>query len=302
MTNGKLIEYIADISIIIIALIWGSTFIVVKKSVESFEPITFLFLRFFLASVIMFLISVPFLKHLNRRMIKDGFVLGIYLFLTFLFQTLALELSTATEVGVLTGVYVLFVPVLSAVFFKKKPHFFSVIGVIVSAAGMVMVTYAPGMGMTYGQFLAILNAFFIGLYILQVDVYSRTHNVVVLTMVQLLTTTVMSGIYALFFESQNVMAVLEPDMLYSVLYLAVFATVVCFFVQTAMQKYTTPTKAAIMFTFEPLSSVYFSYLLGNEILGVKQYFGAALIIAAILIAEAGTAVRHSKKPAQPLSQ
>ncbi|PLX71476.1 MAG: hypothetical protein C0602_01325 [Denitrovibrio sp.] len=300
MVNSKIIEYIADASIIIIALIWGSTFIVVKQGVETFEPITFLFCRFFIAALLMLLISIPFFKKISRRLIRDGIILGLYLFLTFLFQTLALELSSATEVGVLTGVYVLFVPVLSAIFFKKTPHLFSVIGVLISASGMLMVTYAPGMGITYGQFLAVLNAFFIGLYILQVDVYSRKHNVVVLTMVQLVTTAFMSGLYALFFESQSIAEVARPEILYPIIYLAVFATVVCFFVQTAMQKYTTPTKAAIMFTIEPLSSAFFSYFLGGEVLGTRQYSGAALIILAILVAEVGTAVKHSKKPAQPL--
>lgn len=298
MVNGKTIEYIADASIIIIALIWGSTFIVVKQGVETFEPITFLFCRFLLASFIMLIISIPYYKKMSKGLLKDGFILGFYLFLTYLFQTLALKLSSATEVGVLTGIYVLFVPVLSAVFFKKIPHLFSVIGVIISASGMLLVTYTPGIGMTYGQFLAVLNGFFIGLYIMQVDGYSRKHNVVLLTMLQLVTSTVLSGFYAIFFESQNIMEVTRPDILYSVLYLAVFATVLCFFVQTAMQKYTTPTKAAIMFTLEPLSSVFFSYFMGGELLGVRQYSGAVLIISAILIAEVGTAMRHSKKAAQ----
>jgi len=295
LNKNKLLEYTADVSIIIISLIWGSTFIVVKQGVETFEPISFLFCRFAFASFFMFILTIPFLKKITKSALIDGFKLGFYLFLTFLFQTLALKLSSATEVGFLTGLYVLFVPILSAVFFKKKPHLFSVIGVVFSAAGMLIVTFDAGVSMSSGQVLAILNAFFIGLYILQVDVYSKKNNVFVLTLIQLVTSTVLSGLYALFFETQDLKAVLEPSILYPVLYLAVFATVVCFFVQTAMQKYTTPTKAAIMFTLEPISSAYFSFIIGGEVLGLRQYMGAGLIIVAILVAEVGTAIRYSMK-------
>jgi drug/metabolite transporter (DMT)-like permease len=297
LLKGKLLEYTADASIITIALIWGSTFIVMKQGVENIQPITYLFFRFFLAAVLMGAIALPYFRHLSRKMLKDGMILGVYLFLTFFFQVLALKLTTATEVGILTGLYVLFGPVLSAVFYKKVPHLFSIIGVVLSAVGMMMITFHSGMHLSLGQGFGVINAFFIALYILQVDVYSKKHNVVVLTAIQITTSTVLAGLYALFFETQPAAPIFEADILYPLIYLSVFATVVCFFVQTAMQKHTTPTKAAIMFTFEPLSSAFFSYFIGGEVLGLRQYFGAALIVAAILVAEVGTSIRYSmKKP------
>lgn len=295
MLKGKFLEYAADISIVTIALIWGSTFIVMKQGVENIQPITYLFFRFLFAAILMCLIAVPYLKQFNLKMLKDGIILGIYLFLTFFFQVLSLRLITASEVGILTGLYVLFVPVLSAVFYKKIPHLFSIFGVMLSAAGMMMITFQSGLHFSQGQVLGVINAFFIALYILQVDVYSKQHNVVVLTAIQITVSALLAGIYAFFFETQAAAPIFAPDILYPLIYLSVFATVVCFFVQTAMQKHTTPTKAAIMFTFEPLSSVFFSYFIGGEILGVRQYFGAGLIVAAILTAEVGTSIRYSMK-------
>lgn len=298
MKKPKIIEYIADFSLISISLIWGSTFIVTKQIVGVFDPIAFIFLRFAVASILMLLISIPFIKKFSRKLFTDGLILGTTLFIIFLFQTLALKLATATEVGFLTGLYVLFVPVLSAVFLKKYPHIFSWIGVALSAAGMVMVTYQSDIGISIGQLFGIINAFFIGVQILMTDVYSRRHNVVLLTMMQIVTVCVLAGAYTFLFESNQFAVVHNPYALFAILAMGIFATVVCFFLQTAMQKYTTPTKAAIMFTLEPISAGFFSFFIGNELLSGRQYTGAALIILAILAAEVGTAMRHSRKKAQ----
>lgn len=294
MRNHRLQEYLADISLITIALIWGSTFIIIKKSIDLFDPISFVFLRFTIASVFMLVFIIPLMKKINRKLLIEGGLLGTALFLIFLTQTLALKMITATEVGFLTGLYVIFVPILSAVFLKKYPHIFSWIGVSLAAAGMAIVTFQSGLSITAGQFLAIVNAFFIGVQILMTDVYSRKHNVVLLTAIQLITVAVLSGLYAFCFESSDYAKAFIPYVGWSIVFTGIFATVLCFFIQTAMLKYTTPTKAAIMFTLEPISSAFFAYFIGNEILSAKQYFGAALIIIAILTAEAGTALKHSK--------
>lgn len=295
MKNLKLQEYLADLSIILISVIWGSSFIIIKQAIETFEPITFIFLRFLVASVFMAILTIPFRKHYNKQSIKDGAIMGFVLFLIFLFQTIALKLSTATEVGFLTGLYVLFVPILSTFFLKKSPHFFSWIGVALSAVGMIMITFQGELHLSTGQLFGIINAFFIGIHILMIDVMSRKHNVIVLTAMQIFVTCLFSGLYAFFFESSPLSMALEPSIAYPIIYTGVVATVLCFFLQTSMQKYTTPTKAAIMFTLEPISSAIFGFYIGHEIMTKNQYLGAALIIFAIVVAEAGTAIRHSLK-------
>ncbi len=157
-------EYLADFSLITISIIWGgSTFIIVKQTIELFEPITFIFLRFLVASVVMvFIAAPPLYKKIDKALLKDGLILGgSILFVIFLFQTLALNMSTATEVGFLTGLYVLFVPpILSAVLLKIYPHPFSWVGVLLSATGMMLIAYQVDIGVSLGQILAIINAFF----------------------------------------------------------------------------------------------------------------------------------------------
>ncbi|PLX69527.1 MAG: hypothetical protein C0603_00945 [Denitrovibrio sp.] len=291
-------EYLADFSLITISLIWGSTFIIIKQTLDSFEPITFLFLRFLVASIAMLVLIAPLYKKIDKTLLTDGTILGTVLFIVFLFQTIALKLSTATEVGFLTGLYVLFVPILSAVFLKIYPHVFSWIGVFFSATGMILITYQADTSISLGQLFAVVNAFFIGVHILTTDRYSRKHNVLLLTAIQIIIVCILSGLYSVMFETADYSKVLEPYIGFSILGTGLIATVLCFFLQTAMQKHTTPTKASIMFTLEPISSAFFGFFIAAEIMNKKQYFGAALIISAILIAEAGTALKNAKKNAQ----
>lgn len=275
-----------------ISLIWGSTFIVVKKTVELFEPITFVGLRFTLAFIIMLFFCIPRRKNITLPLLKDGLMIGLALFVVFTFQTLALKYSTASEVGFLTGLYVLFVPILSAVFLKRSPHLFSVVGVIFSAAGMLMVTVADGFALSTGQVFAILNALFIGVQIIMTDVYSKRHDTVLLTAIEIGVVAVCSMIYSVLLESPDYSQLRSGYVLNSLLFNAVIATVLCFFVQMHMQKHTTPTKAAIMFTIEPISSAFFSFFIGAEVLAFRQYMGAVMIVAAIVLAETGTYFRQ----------
>ena len=292
--NNRLREYAADGSLILISLIWGSTFIIVKKTVELFEPITFVGLRFTLAFIILLIMSLPRRRNFSLRMLKDGLIIGSVLFLVYTFQTLALKYSSASEVGILTGLYVLFVPVISAVFLKKHPNVFSWIGVVFSAGGMVMITATGNMTLSIGQIFAILNAFFIAVQIIQTDVYSRKHDVILLTTVEIGVVALFSMIYSAVLEHPDYSKLSDSYVLGSLLFNAVIATVLCFFIQMSMQKSTTPTKAAIIFTLEPISSTFFSFILGNEVMSLRQYAGSVLIVGAIILAETGTYFRHKK--------
>jgi len=293
--NLKRREYTADASLMLISLIWGSTFIVIKKSIDSFDPISFVSVRFIIASAVMLIISANRLNKIDKALLKDGTILGLALFAIYFFQTLALKFSPATEVGFLTGLYVLFVPVLSTIFLKKSPHLFSWIGVIFSSAGMVMITMADSVNVSTGQVFAILNAFFIGVQIILTDKYSRKYDVILLTTMQLTVVAICSTIYSLAFESPDYSLLTDNYIAFSLIFNALIATVFCFLIQTGMQKYTTPTKAAIMFTIEPISSAFFSFAIAGEILMLKQYAGAAMIVLAILVAEVGTEIRLSKR-------
>jgi drug/metabolite transporter (DMT)-like permease len=300
MTNKKttkLMEFIADFSLLGIALLWGSTFIIVKNAIIDIPAFSFLSMRFGLASIILILISLYKIKQLNLNLFKDGIILGIALFSIFAFQTLALKYTSASIIGFLTGLYVIFTPILSIIFLKKYPHLFSLIGVVLAFLGMCFIAFVDLNTFSIGEIFGLLNAFFIAVHILLTDKFSPKHDALLLTTIQISVVAVLSILFSLITEPYILPEHFSSQLIFAIILTGLFATVLAFFIQTFMQKYTTPTKAALMFVIEPVSSAFFSYFIGAELLLFKQYVGAAFIILATIIAETGTYFKIRKSNA-----
>lgn len=288
--QNKSIEYLADLLLVFISLIWGSTFIVIKGTLEKVDPVAFLSLRFLLASFIMLPIVYYRRRFLNSKSVLAGLVLGFGMSFIFMFQTVGLKYVSASMTGFLTGLYIIFVPILSLVFLKKKPYTASIFGVMLGAVGLYVISANSKVSFGKGELFVIINALGIAGHIILTDYYSRKYDNFILTGVQIIFTGAVCTVYTFLnggFLGLNV----DNNLVFSVVLTGVFATVVAFFIQTTFQKYTTPTKAAVIFTFEPVSGAVFGYLIGGEILGLKQYVGAMIIIAGILVSEIGTVFR-----------
>ncbi|UOD34495.1 EamA family transporter [Deferribacteraceae bacterium V6Fe1] len=292
--NKKALEYLADLSLLLIALIWGSTFIIVKESIEKVEPSLFISYRFLIASLIL----LPFLiikkDKVNKDSVLAGLFIGAVLFTVFYFQTFALKYITASVTGFLTGIYTLFVPILSYVFLRKKPYPTSIVAVFLSTIGLYLISFQNTLNFGVGEVFALINAFGIAVHIILTDYYSKKYDTTVLTAIQIMVVTFLSIIFT-YASGIDIKIKPEKDIIFALILTGFLATVVAFFIQTAMQKYTTPTKAAILFTLEPVSSAIFGYLIGKEILTFNQYIGASIIIIAMLVSEVGSALIRSKR-------
>jgi len=287
--NKKALEYLADLSLLFIALIWGSTFIIVKEIIEKVNPGLFISYRFLIASLIL----LPFLifkkDNVNKDSVLAGFLMGVVLFTVFYFQTFALRYITASVTGFLTGIYTLFVPVLSYIFLRKKPYPTSVAAVFLSTIGLYLISFQGRLKFGMGEIFALTNAFGIGIHIILTDYYSKKYDTTILTSIQIMVVALLSFFFT-YASGIDIKIHFEKDIVFALILTGLLATVVAFFIQTAMQKYTTPTKAAILFTLEPVSSAIFGYLIGKEILTFNQYIGASIIIIAMLVSEVGSAL------------
>lgn len=276
---------VADGLLFFIALIWGSTFIIVKKTIEQIPPVAFNSIRFLIASILLLAIFLYRPKKLNRQVFLDGSVLGVVLFLTFTCQTIGLKFVTASETGFITGLYLIFVPLISVLFLGKKIEFKTGVAVLIAFLGLFLISFTGKVSVGIGEFLVLLNALFVAFHILLVDYYGKRDDVFALTSIQIFVLTILSVLYTTFFEGWSFKLTLNGEVIFAFLLTGVFATVVAFLIQTYAQKYTTPTKAAVIFTFEPLSSAFFGYFLGGEVLKFSQYVGAFLIFISMLILE-----------------
>lgn len=284
----RLKELGADFLLLLVAVAWGSTFVVVQAAVDETPVYTFLFWRFFLAAILMALISYRQLALLNKEVVKAGVLLGLFMFLGYAFQTFALTYTFSSTVGFITGLSVIIVPFGSYLIFKLKASLFSLSGAIIAAIGLYFLTLNSKIGFSWGELYAFVCAIMFALHIVCTGHLSRKHNVYLLVTLQFSTVAFCSLIGGVLSEGSIVPPVVDKMFINAIAITVIFATIFAFWVQTAMQRFTTAAKTAIIFTMEPVSAGIFGYLFANEILSFSQLCGAGLILSGMLIAEIGS--------------
>ncbi len=126
--------------LILVTIIWGSTFLVVQETVKLVEPFTFLALRFTIAALTLAIIFHKRLINISRRDLISGTIIGLFLFVGYALQTEALQNTTSSKVGFITALYVPVVPVLAVLMLRQWPTFGAIIGVILSFAGLILLS------------------------------------------------------------------------------------------------------------------------------------------------------------------
>jgi drug/metabolite transporter (DMT)-like permease len=289
----SLLEYSADISLLLAALCWGSTFIIVKNTINEIPVFSFLYIRFTLAFIFLSVFLIIRYKNLHLKAILAGFVLGFLIYLIYAFQTVALLYTKASIAAFITGSFIIFTPVLSLFILKKKPYKTSVYSVIITFLGLFLITFKVNdISLSISDLFLLINAFFVALHIIFIDKYSRKYDIHILTALQCFFMAILSFITAIILKEPFLQLEITPYVVFSLLYTSIFATAIAFLIQIGMQRFTTPTKTAIMFSVEPLSAPFFAYFISGETLTSIQYSGAFLIIIGILIAEIGTSKKY----------
>lgn len=285
MLRKKLLEYRSDILLLSVAIAWGVTFLMVQEAIQNVGVYSFLFWRFFLATILIFLIFYKKIINFDKSSLINGSILGVVLFAGFATQTFGLAYTKSSIVAFITGLNVVIVPFISYLIFKDHVRKMVFVGSIVAVIGLYMLTMSGELSLGFGEFLTIICAVMFALQIVLTGRYSKKNNVFVLVFFQFLTVTLLSMFFSLALEDVTFSVNIDLVFLKAVLITAVFATVYAFMIQTYMQQFTTPTKTAIIFTMEPVSASVYGYFMINEILTPIQIMGAFLIICATLLAE-----------------
>jgi len=275
----------AEIYLLGIVVIWGSTFAIIKGILDQIMPFTFLAYRFFWAAFILGLIFWKRLKNINKMILKKGSLIGIFLFLGYTFQTVGLKYTTATKAGFITGLSVVLVPIISHFFIREKISKNSIIGVILAVIGLWFLNYNSSFIFNFGDFLVLLCAVSFAMHIISVGLYARKVDYVLLVMVQLTTVFVLSFLMALFFERPGIHLYYPSGVWWSIILTGIFATALAFYMQNKFQRYSTATKTAIIFSGEPIFSAMFAYLLLGEKVGLIAWIGGLLIIFGMIISQ-----------------
>lgn len=287
----KLKEFKADFLLFTVAISWGLTFLIVQDAIQNVPVYAFLFWRFFIASILMFIIAYKHYNKISKKAIKYGIILGCVLFGGFATQTFGLLYVKSSIVAFITGFNVILVPFLALMFFKQRISKNVFFASFVALIGLYFLTMSGALIFAYGEMLVLVCALMFALHIVLTGQFSNKADVFIIVCFQFLTVTILSLIFSLSLEAQTFNLDFDYTFVKAVIITAIFATVYAFLIQTYMQQYTSASKTAIIFTMEPVSAAIFGIYVGNEFLSSYQVFGAGLIVLATLLAE----VKFNKK-------
>ncbi|HXG01342.1 MAG TPA: DMT family transporter [Bacteroidota bacterium] len=273
----------AEAVLLSLTLIWGSTFVFMKLGLRDMSPMLMTGVRFFVASLVFLLLFRRKLFPLPQGALHKGVYLGLFLVLGFLAQNVGLEYTTASKSAFITSLMVVFVPVLQFVIEKKAPTIGNLVGIGVVVAGLWLLTSPEGAQFNVGDLLTLLCALLFAVYIVYLDVASKAMSAAQLTFLQSETCAAVALLASALVED----TFFKPtfSVILSLGYLTLFATVLTTFAQTRFQKETTPTRAAVIFSIEPVWASLLAFIVLDERLGAWGILGAALIIAGVLISE-----------------
>jgi drug/metabolite transporter (DMT)-like permease len=279
----------ADLALAVVALVWGTTFVVVKQALLEISAVYFLAVRFALASTCMLLLFSRGFRRMPARAIWRGLlggaITGVFLWLGYMLQTFGLKYTGAGKSGFLTGLYIVLVPLISAVIFRRRPQTREVIGIIVATFGMVVLTL-PAIGENFhfnrGDLLTIGCAVVFAFHLLLVGYYSQRERFEAVALGQIVCAALLSTV-SLAVEPPK--AVWSVGVVFAIVLTAVFATALAFALQTWGQQYTTATRTALIFALEPVIALVTAVLIGGERLTLAAILGSGLILAGILVVE-----------------
>ncbi|HYP05238.1 MAG TPA: DMT family transporter [Bryobacteraceae bacterium] len=274
----------AEFALAIVCLIWGSTFVLVKKALDDVSPALFLAFRFSIAAVLLAVVFAIRRKSDSVVVWSGGILTGLFLFAGYLLQTIGLKFTTPAKSGFLTGLYIVLVPLLTALVYRRVPGISEWVGVLLATAGMGLMTLTSArLEMGLGDLLTVACAGAFAVHILLLGHYAKRMPTEWLTLLQIGACAIFAAISCRFVETPFVRW--TPRVWVALSVTACLATALAFLLQTWGQRYTTPTRAALIFSLEPVFAWLTSYVFEHEVLTRQVLAGAGCILAGILLVE-----------------
>ena len=288
-------KYIGEIGLIFTAIVWGTGFVGTKLSLDGgLTPLQLITIRFLIAAI---LINVIFYKqikaNINKDAIKCGAILGLFLFIAFVVQTIGLVYTTPSKNAFLTAVNVVIVPFIGFIVYKRKLDKIGVISSLLTLVGIGVLSLEADLSINIGDFLTIICAFGYALHIFFTSEFARKHDPIVLTGIQFTVTFILSLIAQILLGEGSINATTTGFV--GALYLAIFSTTLAFLVQTICQKRVDGTRTAIILSTEAVFGTLFSIILLHEVVTLRMIIGSIIIFTSIIMAETKLSFLKNKK-------
>ena len=286
---NRIPSWVYKVLIVFATTIWGFSFVLMKNVVEVIPPAWLLGFRFTSAGIILLVILFKHMRaHFSLRLIGAGALLGLFDFSAFWTQTVGLEYTTPGINAFLTATYCVIVPFLWWIIARRRPTIFNIGAAILAIAGIWFVSVsssASQFSLGFGEGMTLLCALLFAIHIVFVSQFSRTHDVLALTVIQFLAEGALGLILGACTETLPQTSLITPEIIGSMVFLIIFASIVAFGIQNISLAHVPPAQASLFLSLESVFGVVFSVFLYGEQLTARLIFGFVLIFAAIVISE-----------------
>jgi drug/metabolite transporter (DMT)-like permease len=267
--------------LVLTTLFWGGSFVFNKIAFREIPPVTFLFFRFSLATLLMACLCLPRLRNFNWHTVRTGVLVGLALGATNLSFVLGVSGTSVSRAGFLNNLFVLLIPLLCFAFWRERLDRWTLAGLLMALAGLWQLARGGVEGFSRGDLLSTICALFIALHIICVSKLLKDEDIYLVSLVQFATVASIGGLLFLLLPARP-FAVTQVSG-GALAYCAIFPTIICFTLQNTYQRYTTPTKAGLIYTLDPVWSMLGGMLLLGERLSEREWLGCALIFAAVVL-------------------
>ena len=275
---------LAKIGLIIVTIIWGITFIMVKEALNDAPPFSFATLRFGIATLLTLLLINKKLLALTKNELIGGIFCGFFLFIGYAFQNFGLMITTASKSAFITSVSVLMVPFILFVLKIQKINLKTWLAVFIATVGLYLLLIPGENKLNIGDILTFGCAISFAMHIVIQDKYiKKTIRILPFFFIQALFVTILSFFNALILETQSI--IWSNQLLIAILTTGILATFVAILIMIWAQKILKPTETALIFSLEPVAATIFAIIFASEVLGFWGWIGGGLICFAVAFGE-----------------
>ena len=291
MERNRKIEVIASIVLAVVALVWGTTYAVIKDTLSVVQPFSLMMFRFGFSALILSLMYLKKFKTIKGVDLKRGIIIGIFMFLAFYFLIVSIRFTTASKFSFIVGAYVLIVPFLSWIINKTKLDRYAIVGAILATIGLAFLTMEKGAIFNLWDLVAGCCSFFFAAHMIAIEKYSGDSDPILLTIIQFITTAVLFIILTGVKEGYNFTVL--PEIKWTLGYLVIISTIIPFAIQNIVQRYISSTSTALILTLQSAFGSIFAVYYLDERMTKQMIIGCLLIFIAIVFQE--TKLKFLKK-------
>lgn len=270
---------LATAALVLVTVVWGSTFFLIKGAVAHVDPMDFLAIRFVIAAAIMLVLFHRHLRGLSRTVWRDGLLLGVVYGLAQVAQTWGLRVTDASISGFVTGTYVIITPILMWIVWRRPVARGLWISVVLAFGGLAVLSLS-GFSADAGALITLVSAVIYAVHIVLLERPSQRTDPFALATVQMLGIAVTCAVLSL---PGGVALPADRSIWMAILYTSVVAGILTLVLQTWAQRHLSPARTAVIMTLEPVFASAFAVVLGTESVTLRLLVGGGLVLAAMVV-------------------